>query len=108
MKQDKDNHHFSNNMYNKDYLNVLEGEKFSKSKATIENLKIGYFIYLGEDWGPGIILSVNKKEGRCLIFWQRIGDKKWHNTFTILGILGRNFIVDMKQINKSSFIIKND
>ena len=70
--------------------------------------KIFLFVFYAFMANLGLSTNVNEKEGRCLIFWQRINNKKWHNTFTILGILGRNYIVDMKQINKSSFIIKND
>ena len=95
--------------FNDEYINIWTKKGLIKSPVSKDSLSIGDLIFFYEEFGVGLVLKLNKRESRCLIYWskEQIPNKTmWHNTFTILGQLARNSAIGFEG-KKAFFVLKS-
>ena len=108
MKGKIDNDDYWSVGYDSEYVNVYRENKFVREYATIDCFCVGSVLYITTlaEWGVGTILRVDKDTGRCHIHWQKLNITKWHNTFTLLHYLRKDFSGDINNLKDKSFIIE--
>ena len=94
--------------YDSEYVNVYKKDKFTREYATIDCFRIGCVLYITTlaEWGVGTILRIDKNSKQCYVHWQKLNIAKWHNTFTLLHYLRRDYSGNTENLKNKSFIIE--